>query len=291
MSSLCKNHTSITSETGVVIDNTQVAEGTFHLRLTSDRLASNVKPGQFVMLRLPNRSDPLLGRPLAVYRASGSGAESGIIEVVYLVVGKMTSQLTEIGKNDKLEIWGPLGKGFDLEKYGNSGINTLVMVAGGIGQTPMLMLAERFKNPNAVNTAVLLYGARNKGRFCCVDDFSKLGVKVELATEDGSAGHRGFVTDLIPQICESAMKQKPDSKIQVVCCGPHPMLRAAFESAKRLNLPCDVSLETPMACGLGICFTCVVKVKNEIADENGDTWDYIRTCVDGPVFDAYKLSW
>ncbi len=275
-------------ESDVVVENVQVAQNTYRLRLSTPRLAALVKPGQFVMLRLPNRSDPLLGRPLAVYRTT----PDGFLEVVYLVVGKMTARLTQVKAGDTLEIWGPLGHGFET-----TGCERIVMVAGGIGQTPFLMLAKQFIEQHGPGTATLLFGARGKDRICCVDDFREVGTNVVLATDDGSEGHHGPVTEVIPTIISEIRSNYNDclrressaewyNKLKVICCGPHPMLRSAFDECRKLGVPCEVSLESPMACGLGICFSCVVELRKDDA-----TYEYVRTCFDGPVFDAYRLKW
>jgi len=270
-----------------VHSNERVAENTFRLCFVAPDWIPLVQPGRFLMLRLANTDDPLLGRPLAVYRADVS---SGMIEVVYLVVGKMTERLARLPAGTPLQVWGPLGKGFALPECDH-----LVMVAGGIGQTPFYMLAEerlgfrRFAggksagNHGRVKKASLLFGARSKNRLACLDEFRALGVDVHVATEDGSEGTQGFVTGLIaPVIAQAALP-----RVVIACCGPHPMLHAAFRVARSLGqIPCFVSLESPMACGLGICFSCVVPYR----DEHGEP-DYVRTCVEGPVFDAYRLAW
>ena len=218
------------------------------------------------MLRLPNRTDPLLGRPFAVYRI-----EPHRLEIVYAAVGKMTRRLTEVKPNDMLEFWLPLGNGFP-----DAQVQHTILVAGGIGQTPFLMFCQ-----NRKERVSLLYGAKTASRIACMDDFRQQGVEPIIATDDGSAGSCGFVTDLIEKVYQ------PGESAQLLCCGPLPMLRSAFFAARQLGLPCFVSLETPMSCGLGICFGCVVPYQ-----ESGDSdWDYRRTCIDGPVFDAYKLRW
>ena len=255
---------------GVVIENTRIAERTFRLAVSVSVEVPPIAPGQFAMLRLPNRSDPLLGRPLAVYRLTRSET-STLLEFVYLVVGKMTARLAEVRPNDSLEIWGPLGKGFredDAEHH--------ILVAGGIGQTPLLMFAEHHPN------STLLYGARTATRIACLEDFEQLGIDVRPATDDGSRGHHGTVTELIPMV------YRPGVSTKIIACGPQPMLRATFRIAESLGVPCDVSLESPMSCGLGICFGCVVEYRS---NDNPNEWDYRRTCVDGPVFDAYHLNW
>jgi 2-polyprenylphenol hydroxylase and related flavodoxin oxidoreductases len=273
---------------GVTITvNECVAENTFRLRLTAPELIAHVLPGQFLMLRLANTDDPLLGRPLAVYRVDTT---AGAIELVYLVVGKMTRRLSQLPLGTPLQAWGPLGNGFDPPETDH-----LIMLAGGIGHTPFYLLAEEAlglrsfamrcdANKNhRVKKASLLFGAKSQNRLSCLDEFRELGVNVKVATEDGSQGVQGLVTDLIaPTIAEAALP-----RVALACCGPQPMLQAVFRAAQALgDLPCDVSLESPMACGLGICFSCVVKYR----DENG-TPDFVRTCVDGPVFDAYRLVW
>ena len=257
----------------LITENICVAKNTWHLRFSAPGIASLVKPGQFVMLRLPNRSDPLLGRPLAVYRTT----PEGLLDVVYLVVGKMTARLTQLKAGDSLEAWGPLGNGFQATGY-----DRIVMVAGGIGQTPFLMLARQFVKQHGPESATLLFGVRTKDRICCVDDFREVGAKVVLATDDGSEGYHGPVTELIP----TTISDTNTNNTKVLCCGPLPMLRSAFTECQKLGLPCDVSLESPMACGLGICFSCVVEYR-----QDGMNDEYVRTCFEGPVFDAYRLKW
>ncbi len=129
------------------------------------------------------------------------------------------------------------------------------------------------------------YGARSADYLAGVEDFERVGVTVKIATDDGSRGHHGLVTDLLRQTLVAGTEQGHGSP-RVLCCGPEPMMEAVARVAAEAEVPCRVSLETPMACGIGICFTCVAKVR----DEQGE-WDYKRTCVEGPVFDASKIEW
>jgi dihydroorotate dehydrogenase electron transfer subunit len=262
----CHSPRNIWHGQGIVERNDRLTEDTWQLAIRSEETLPAVRAGQFAMVRLPNRSDPLLGRPFAVYRA-----ESHRVEVVYLAVGKMTHRLTEVKPNDPLELWMPLGNGFPENK-----VQHTIIVAGGIGQTPFLMYCQ-----NRQERVTLLYGARTAARIACMDDFRQLGIEPLIATDDGSEGRHGFVTDLIEQVYQLG------ESTQLFCCGPLPMLRSAFLTAKKMGLPCFVSLETPMSCGLGICFGCVVPYR----ESNDADWDYRRTCMDGPVFDAYKLRW
>lgn len=271
--------------TVVVEQNVEVARDTYRVRFRAPQLARRVLPGQFVMLRMAGNLDPLLGRPLAVYDVIDQHGEPSALDIVYLVVGRMTGQLAALEAGGLLEVWGPLGNGFAPRATGH-----LVMVAGGIGQTPFLPLAREYLGqrtygdpPREVARAeqvTLCYGARTKASLAGVDDFRSCGVEVCLATEDGSEGHRGLVTELIRPVVE-----KSAWPCRIVCCGPEPMMAATARVAEELDVPCQVSLETPMACGVGICFSCVAKVR----DGHGG-WDYRRTCVDGPVFDAKDVE-
>ncbi|MBN1587993.1 MAG: dihydroorotate dehydrogenase electron transfer subunit [Pirellulales bacterium] len=270
----------------VLIDQSvEIARHTYRVRFRAPEIARRVVPGQFVMLRLPGMLDPLLGRPLAVYDVLDEQGEPAVLDVVYVTVGHMTRQLAQLGRGSLLEIWGPLGNGFAPDAVGH-----LVIVAGGIGQTPFLMLSREYLGwrtygdpPRVVPRAeqvTLCYGVKSKPELACVDDFRAAGVEIRLATDDGSEGHHGLVTELIrPVVNEST------SPCRIVSCGPEPMMAATTRIAKELNVPCEVSLERPMACGMGICFSCVAKIR----DRQGN-WDYRRTCVEGPVFDAENVE-
>jgi dihydroorotate dehydrogenase electron transfer subunit len=265
-----------------VVTNSRLARDTYLVRLQCAELASRIRPGQFVMLRPIGSTDPLLGRPFALYDTylDGRGEPAGI-DVVYLVVGKVTRRLASLRPGDTLEAWGPLGNGFP-EPRGDDHVG---LVAGGIGQTPFLahmreLLGERGYGGQAprrrVRRVSLYYGVRTADLAAGVDDFRHAGASVHLATDDGSLGFRGFVTDLLEQ------HEMPQ---HVFGCGPEPMLKALARLGRRRGTPCDLSLETPMACGVGICFSCVTAVRTD------DGWDYRRVCVDGPVFDAAMLRW
>lgn len=265
-----------------VVENVRMARDTFRIRFACPEIARHILPGQFVMLRLAGCNDPLLGRPLALYDVvPDTTGMPCFLDVVYLVVGKMTRLLSEFRVGSRIEVWGPLGNGFPPQPTEH-----LMMVAGGIGQTPFLTLAREYLGrhvygnpPRHVPHArkvTLCYGARTEEYFAGIDDFHHAGVVVQLSTDDGSRGHHGFVTELIrPTVEHSAWK------CRIVCCGPESMMEATAKIAQELDVPCQVSLESPMACGMGICFSCVKKIR----DPSGN-WDYRRTCVEGPVFDA-----
>jgi len=275
--------------TVAVTENVRLARDTYRVRFECPELAERIVPGQFLMLKLHGANDPLLGRPLALYDTvvDGSGRPIGV-DVVYLVVGKFTSRLAQLGPGAKLDVWGPLGNGF-----APATAEHVIMVAGGIGQTPFMALAREYtggrrygasRTPPPRAHVTLCYGARSQEYLAGVDDFRALGIDVRLSTDDGSAGRRGFVTDVLRETLGESYVPKNQTKI--VCCGPEKMMEAVAHVAHEHQIACEVSLETPMACGIGICFSCVVKVK----DESGE-WDYRRTCVEGPVFAAEQIVW
>ncbi|MFM7184713.1 MAG: dihydroorotate dehydrogenase electron transfer subunit [Planctomycetota bacterium] len=271
-----------------VVAHDQVAEATFRIRVDCPPLAARALPGQFAMLRLADRCDPLLARPLAVYDVFSDGIESRYADFLYVVHGKFTRALADVRPGDELLVWGPLGNGFALPSAGH-----LLLVAGGIGQTALLALArERLgraryglpaRTADPATRVTFCWGARTAAAFACTDDFRKAGCDVHLATLDGSTGTRGTVVDLLEERFAGGIAA---ADTRVACCGPEPMMEAVAAWAAGRGIPCAVSLETPMACGIGICFTCVARIR----DADGG-WDYRRTCVEGPVFDATRVVW
>jgi len=289
--------------TAEVLINEQVARDTWRIRLTAPALARRTVPGQFAMLRLAETNDPLLGRPLAVYRVLDDQAgRPAIIELVYLVVGKMTGRLRQVRPGEILEAWGPLGNGFSTAPADH-----VVMIAGGIGQTPFVTLGQerlgrrKFGEPPrkapAASSVTLCYGARSADCLACVDEFEEVGIDVRLATDDGSAGVKGFVTQQAEAVLRELLgndgrggasdASTPDATLPVrmAACGPEPMLQAVARLAAKWDVACEVSLETPMACGIGACYSCVAKIR-----QPDGTWDYRRTCVEGPIFDSRDIE-
>ena len=263
--------------TAEIVEQVPMAERTYRIRLACPDIAAAIRPGQFVMLRLPDRTDPLLARPFAFYDTT---EDFTAFDVVYLVVGKMTGLLAEERAGNKIEVWGPLGKPF-LE-IGEP--ERATCVAGGIGQTPFLAYAKELLGTRGygglparkrVGSVALYYGVRTLSLAAGIDDFRDVGVEVHLASDDGSIGTKGYVTQLL----ESHGPTSP-----LIGCGPEPMLHALMKLAAKWDANCQVSLETPMACGIGACFSCVAKV----ATADGG-WDYKRVCVDGPSFDSKLL--
>lgn len=271
-----------------IVANDRMAKDTYRIRLPGN-LGDQAAPGQFFMLRIANCNDPLIGRALALFDRGLSIDGSGhYLDLVYLVKGKFTTRLAAMSPGDLVEVWGPLGNGFSTTP-----VDHLIMVAGGIGMTPFLALARRALGVGTTHSAgfanrvTLCYGVRTASYLAAVDLFEQAGVEVHLATDDGSIGPPQRVSSLLEKllIYDVDGGLEAEATKRVVCCGPEPMMAAVSHLAQRHSVACEVSLETPMACGIGVCFTCVARIGSQ-----GD-WDYKRTCVEGPVFQSESIQW
>ncbi len=270
--------------------NDRIAEETYLMRVEVEPIAQNVIPGQFVMVRLSGTDAPLIGRALAVYDViTDAGGVPRWIDLVYLRKGTFTTALAAAPLGTRVTVWGPLGNGF-----ANRPCDRLIMAAGGIGQTPMLLLGrealgtQSFGQPPRDNgwakRVELIYGARRAGLLAGVEDFRQAGFDVTLCTDDGSAGQAKRVPDLL---AETLAQLSSDETVRVVTCGPEIMMEKVSLVCQSSGIDCQVSMETPMACGIGICFSCVAQVRQDGPME----WDYKRTCVEGPIFDADQICW
>lgn len=269
-----------------VVGNRPIARDTFEMRFSEPEIAARILPGQFVMIRAAGRLDPLLARPYALYDVHGRPDAPEEVAVVYLVVGNGTRCLSRLSPGERLDVWGPLGNTFPTDAAAEG---RLLLLAGGVGQTPFLAVAKellgrrRYGGGRAVATPrriTLGYGARSRDLLAGVEDFTREGVEVLLATNDGSAGERGYATVLLDRVIES-----DDPPAAIFSCGPEPMLERVARRAAEAGVPCWVSLETKMACGYGVCFSCVAPVLE------GEGWDYRRVCLDGPVFAGERIAW
>ncbi len=233
----------------------------------------NTQPGQFVMVHLPGQIDPLLGRPFSIHRLIRPADHTEGIELLYKVVGEGTRRLAGLVPGDKLDVLGPLGQGFRIK----TDWRHIYMVAGGIGVAPMVFLSETLKRLSEDGLRQDLFlGGRSKSDLLCIEAFQALGVSVQISTDDGSTGAHGLVVQPL-QTCLHDVK--PDV---LLACGPMPMLQGVAAIAADHGIPCQVSLETIMACGMGACLGCAF----ESRDPDGR---YLHVCMDGPVFDAARL--
>lgn len=270
----------------VLVENECIAEKTYRLRVNAPAIAQAATPGQFVMIRLAGVDAPLIGRALAIYDVVND--DNGVptfVDLIYLKKGAFTTACADSPLDTKISLWGPLGNGFS-----NTQCDHLIMAVGGIGQTPMLLLGREAKGDQSFSRdngwardVELIYGARRKSLLAGVPDFESAEFDVRLCTDDGSIGQQA----LVPDVLASRLREiGSDQKVRVVTCGPEIMMEKVAEVCQQHGVQCQVSMETPMACGIGICFSCVAKVKQEDCE-----WDYKRTCVEGPIFDADKIVW
>jgi dihydroorotate dehydrogenase electron transfer subunit len=251
-----------------IISTEKLAEDIFRFTVSFPEVAADACPGQFVMVRAGEGMDPLLRRPFSIHQV----AAEGLVRILIKVIGKGTKALSTLQPGQHLDVLGPLGRGFAYNPEHHH-----YLVGGGIGIAPLLFLAEKILETNEPAAINVLLGARTDAEIApLVDDFSRIGLKVQAATEDGSLGRQGLVTDLmVPGLTENPA--------MIYACGPYPMLRAVAAIGRVRNRACQVSLETIMACGLGACLGCTVL--------RADMKGYVHVCKDGPVFNADDVAW
>ena len=261
-----------------VLENRRLSEHYSVLVLDAPAIAANSRPGQFVMLKPSKGIDPLLRRPFSVFEVlPDAEGRPTAISILNKRVGTGTQLLYDAEPGTTIRCLGPLGRAFDAAPPPAHAW----MVAGGVGLAPFVTLAEGFR---ALGTAAtLFYGARTASELYYVDVFEALGVRVELATEDGTLGATGRVT--VP--LRAALASRPEiSQVTLYVCGPTPMMHAVADLARHHRRPCEVSLEQVMGCGLGGCYSCVVPTAVP-----GRNAHHVRSCIDGPVFDASRIVW
>lgn len=256
--------------TGQVLANENVAPQHFLMEIKVPQIAKLAKPGQFVHVRVSDNLDPLLRRPISLYRID---REKGSIYLLYQVVGRGTELMSKYIPGQRVDLMGPLGNGFTLLPD----IQTVTVIGGGIGVAPLFPMLAWLKEKGKKVTVI--FGARNKEYLIGTELVRKMGLDIRTATDDGSAGHHGFVTDIF---IEENIKLKPD---YIYACGPEPMLAKVTEIAKNAGIAGEVSLEERMGCGVGACLSCVCKIKTV----NDDGFKYKKVCQDGPVFNLQEV--
>ena len=252
-----------------VVHHQPAGRGFYRLVLKAPELVSSAAPGHFVMLRVSDNLDPLLARPFGI----SSIISKRSIELYYRVAGRGTSLLTTVEPGQTLSITGPLGNGFPAPEKGT----TPLLVAGGSGFPPLLYFAARYGKQSR-----LFVGSRDKECLppvSAMKDFRSRVKSVHYATEDGSRGTCGFVTDSLSRYLSGPSR---DTRPVIYACGPHAMLDAVSALAAKHNVSCYVSMEERMACGLGVCMGCSISMK---------AGGYKRACKEGPVFLSSDIDW
>jgi dihydroorotate dehydrogenase electron transfer subunit len=257
-------------ESTALVRREALSPDAFLLHFESETLYRSFLPGQFTMVRMPDRSDLLLRRP---YSFCDSRFEDRTFSLLVKIAGKGTKALTELPIGGRISCLGPLGSAFRLPDVGRKP----VVVAGGVGIAPFVafcrVLAKRGE------AATVLLGGRSAHDLYLRSVFEALGMSVRTSTEDGTHGHRGLVTELLARALEQ------DEPMELYSCGPTPMLLRVAAMARDKGIPHQVSLERRMGCGMGCCLGCVVYTRTESGGE------YLRSCTEGPVFDADSVAW
>jgi dihydroorotate dehydrogenase electron transfer subunit len=305
----------------------------FRLQLACPEIARLAHPGQFLMLRITDLKDPFLRRPFSfsqVFRpqeVKKKPLDEGGVEICYQTVGRGTRLMTQLREGQRVDLLGPLGNGFWTE----DGCTRVILVGGGIGVPPLLSWAQelRMRGPGKKKSAkasecppelIFLMGAKRKDKIMGVGECRKWGIEFQVATEDGSLGMKGMVTDLLAR----ELMTGQHGATALYACGPNAMLVQIAQVAEQFDRPCQVLLESRMACGVGACLGCTVKYREEKepgqrsalpnqdspAGEEGEEGEeresregaipmisetppfrYVRVCKEGPVFDARKIFW
>lgn len=244
-----------------IISSKTLAKEVYDWEIYCPRIAAHTEPGQFVTL-LP-KGFPLR-RPISI---CGMDKEKGTLRLVFEVRGKGTKALSLMKEGDLVDMMAPLGRGFRVGQY-----QSAIILGGGIGTPPMVPMAQHFGEKARVIT-----GFRNAAAVILAEDFKKAGASLTLCTDDGSAGFKGLVT--VP-LREELEKEKSDV---ILACGPGPMIRGVVELAKEYGVPCQISMEERMGCGIGACLVCACRVVR------GGSEYYAHVCQDGPVFDSKEV--
>jgi dihydroorotate dehydrogenase electron transfer subunit len=257
--------------------NKRIKKNCHEMALSAPQIAKSALPGQFINIKVTDGLEPLLRRPFSIhqiYRQEG-------IKILYEAIGKGSKALARRKSGECLDVIGPLGNGFKLGRWPGTGDRRQVLVAGGMGTAPLVFLAERLaRNTRSASykKPLVLLGAKTREDIFCEKEFREFGCEVQISTDDGSRGFRGYVSDLLIKIL-STINRQPST---IYACGPAALLKEISRISKEYDIPAQISLEAHMACGIGACMGCVIKTK-----EGG----YGRVCKDGPVFEASRVIW
>ncbi len=242
----------------------------FRFTIEAPAIGKDARPGQFVMVKVSDGAFPLLRRPLGIHEANAGG-----IELFFKVAGQGTRILSRKKSGDRLDIIGPLGKGFTVSAATKG--EKVFLVGGGRGIAPLFFLARELVQAGA--RPFVLYGGRCLADIPLRDRFEREGIEFLCSTDDGSFGFAGLVTEL------AAVELDKERPAMICACGPDPMMKALAAMAAKHAIPAEFSLESIMGCGIGACWGCVHRIRNE----TGDGW--VKICEEGPVFPGERILW
>ena len=250
-----------------LVKKEKLIEGIYKFSVKAPEIAKEAKAGQFLEIKVSETGEPYLRRPISIFNIDGE-----MIEFIFQVKGRGTQLLAQVEVGNLIDIMGPLGKGtFKVQEY-----NNVAIIGGGIGTYPLYELAKELKGKANLNVYL---GFRDKSLVTCEKEFEEIGLnKLVVTTDDGSYKEKGFAIDFMKKDIE---EHKVD---MIFACGPLPMLKAVRSYAIENNIPCQMSLEERMGCGIGACLGCAVKIKT------GEDTRYGHVCKDGPVFNASDVE-
>ena len=257
-----------------VMSNDQVAQDHYLLRCECPEIASSALPGQFVHVLISQGDGLLLRRPFTIYTATDDQ-----ITMLYQVIGHGTELLSHLQPGQPLHVLGPLGNSFTMP----SDLEPAIIVGGGAGVASLMLLAIALRH-QGVRTLGLV-GSLNQARLLSVKDLTAIDVETHIATDDGSVGYQGFVTEILTRILEAPQAYELQYPV-IYACGPAGMLRTVTKIALDYRIPVQLAMESRMGCALGVCLGCVCKVRLAHGD-----FEYQRVCTEGPVFDAKDIVW
>ncbi len=251
--------------------NEPVAEAHYLLRCECAEIAAQARPGQFIHVLLSQGSGLLLRRPFTLYTVEGTA-----ITMLYQIIGAGTQRLSEMPPGTPLQVLGPLGNTFNL----TGAPDPAILVGGGAGIASLMLLATALRRAEIPTVACV--GAQRASRLLSVTDLAACGIPVHIATDDGSRGYHGYVTELL----SAQLRETAGARPIIFACGPHAMLAGVTEIAAAFRVPAQIAMENRMGCALGVCLGCVCPVRT-----GADQVEYQRVCTEGPVFNATDIAW
>ncbi len=252
-----------------LISRERVTEGHYLLTLDCAEVAQNARPGQFVHLRVGDGTDPLLRRPLSIMLSQPDRRE---VQILVRTVGRGTGIVATHDEGTRYDLLGPLGSGWSIPQ----GDEPVLLVAGGIGVAPLIFLADSTRMADPQPYVRAIFGGLTTESLVCWTEFAARCDEFIAVTEDGSTGETGLVTDVL------APELDRDPPVRVYACGPDGMLAAVARICAEAGVPCEVSMEQWMGCGVGACLGCAIP---------SSAGGYVRVCTEGPVFDATQIDW
>lgn len=261
-----------------IISNHCLSENVYRMTLRAASIAKGAKPGQFVMIRVGDGLSPLLRRPFSIHQT----INNKYIQILYKIVGEGTAYMAEAREGKSLEVLGPLGNGFHV----TSKMQNCCLVGGGMGIAPLLFLAKYIVERSKPTTIKILLGAQSKNELLgIVEGFENMSLDISYATDDGSYGHHGYIVEILTK---NLNNKDPKALWHIFSCGPSLMMKSCVEACNQFDWPCQVSMETMMACGISACLGCTIKGNKKNTNLNGN---YLHVCQDGPVFMGNDIQW